>query len=186
MASEPTAGTRHFPLAGADNFRDLGGYVTSDGRTVGWGRVFRSGHLGHLTPADVAAVGRLGIRLVCDLRAPSEREDLASRFPGHPDVKVLPMPVDFPALEPGPRPAPPPRPRFRRRRARRDGARGVSRLRHRLRARLRRRAAGARRARPRSRADPLQRRQGPHAASPRPSCYWRSASHAPRSSRTTC
>ena len=92
---------RRLRLAGAENFRDLGGYATSDGRTVAWGRLFRSGHLGGLTPADVAAVRRLGIRLVCDLRAESERADVASRFPGGTDVKLIPLPVDFPALEPG-------------------------------------------------------------------------------------
>lgn len=101
MPAEVGGGPRHHLLAGADNFRDLGGYTTSDGRTVAWGRLFRSGHLGALTPADVAAVARLGIRLVCDLRAESERSDTASRFPTSTDVKVLPLPVDVPALEPG-------------------------------------------------------------------------------------
>jgi len=100
MPTEPP-GVRHYPLIGADNFRDVGGYTTSDGRTVAWGRLFRSGHLGHLTPADLAAIGRLGIRLVCDLRAESERQDVESRFPSGTDVKVLPLPVDVPALEPG-------------------------------------------------------------------------------------
>jgi protein-tyrosine phosphatase len=89
---------RHFPLAGADNFRDLGGYATSDGRTVAWGRLFRSGHLGELTDADVAAVERLGIRLICDLRAPAERVDLESRLPATAPPRVVSIPVDFPAL----------------------------------------------------------------------------------------
>lgn len=94
-------GARRLRLVGAENFRDLGGYATTDDRTVAWGRLFRSGHLGHLTDADLAAVRRLGIRLVCDLRAPSERQDVVSRFPNATDVRVLTMPVDFPALEPG-------------------------------------------------------------------------------------
>ena len=33
---------RLLPLDGPDNFRDLGGYETSDGRTVRWGQLFRS------------------------------------------------------------------------------------------------------------------------------------------------
>ena len=93
--------SRHHPLTGAENFRDLGGYATADGRTVAWGRLFRSDHLGNLTDGDVTAVRRLGIRLVCDLRAPSEREDGGSRFPADTDVRMVPLPVDFPALEPG-------------------------------------------------------------------------------------
>lgn len=100
MANEPAGRSRRLALAGADNFRDLGGYATSDGRTVAWGRLFRSGHLGRLTTPDFAAVARLGIRLVCDLRAPSERADLVSRFPTSTATKVLSLPVDFPALEP--------------------------------------------------------------------------------------
>jgi protein-tyrosine phosphatase len=102
MATDPQAGrSRHLPLAGADNFRDLGGYATSDGRTVAWGRLYRSGHLGRLTPADVAAIERLGIRLICDLRAPSERADLVSRLPAGAAANVVSLPVDFSALEPG-------------------------------------------------------------------------------------
>jgi protein-tyrosine phosphatase len=92
---------RHFPLAGADNFRDLGGYATRDGRTVAWGRLFRSGHLGGLTDGDIVAMERLGIRLVCDLRAPSERADVVSRLPSEAHASVRSFPVDFPALEPG-------------------------------------------------------------------------------------
>lgn len=99
--------TRHLPLAGAENFRDVGGYATSDGRTVAWGRLFRSSHLGHLTAEDHASIDRLGIRLVCDLRADSERADVANRFPAASPTttgtatKVLSLPIDFPALEPG-------------------------------------------------------------------------------------
>jgi protein-tyrosine phosphatase len=97
----PAGGIRHLALAGADNFRDCGGYTTSDGRTVAWGRLFRSGHLGRLTRADVTAVERLGIRLVCDLRAPAERVDLESRLPTGAPPRVVSIPVDFPALDPG-------------------------------------------------------------------------------------
>jgi len=101
MTTERTGRPRHLALAGADNFRDVGGYITSDGRTVAWGRLFRSGHLGQLTRGDVEAVGRLGIRLVCDLRAPTERADLVTRLPAGTTPRVLSLPVDFPPLEPG-------------------------------------------------------------------------------------
>jgi protein-tyrosine phosphatase len=92
---------RHLALGGADNFRDLGGYATGDGRRVAWGRLYRSGHLGRLTATDVAAVEQLGIRLICDLRATSERADMTSRLPARDPPKVISLPVDFPALEPG-------------------------------------------------------------------------------------
>ena len=99
---EPTSrGRRHLGLDGAENFRDLGGYPTDDGRRVAWGRLYRSGHLGRLTPSDVAAIARLRIRLVCDLRAASERADMTSRLPTGSPPKVVTLPIDFPALEPG-------------------------------------------------------------------------------------
>jgi hypothetical protein len=59
-------------LEGSFNFRDLGGYPARDGRTVRWGRLYRSDALHELTPADVAVLRRLGLRTVIDLR--TERE----------------------------------------------------------------------------------------------------------------
>ena len=45
--------TRSIPLVGTSNFRDLGGYVGQGGRMVRWRKLFRSDHLGALTPQDV-------------------------------------------------------------------------------------------------------------------------------------
>ena len=59
-------------LEGLHNFRDLGGYPTTDGRRVRTGRVFRSDALHRMTEADVATVRGLGIVSVIDLRAPDE------------------------------------------------------------------------------------------------------------------
>jgi len=65
---------RRLPLAQASNFRDLGGYVTKDGRTVRWGKAFRSGAMPLLTEADQALIGGLGLDAVVDLRSQEERE----------------------------------------------------------------------------------------------------------------
>jgi protein-tyrosine phosphatase len=64
---------RHLNLAGASNFRDLGGYPGTDGRTVRWRQIFRSNHLGHLTEADIEAVRRLGLKSAFDFRGTEER-----------------------------------------------------------------------------------------------------------------
>ncbi len=69
----PTANVRHFNLAGASNFRDLGGYPGRDGRTVRWGQIFRSNHLGHLTQADIEVVRGLSLKSVFDFRGSEER-----------------------------------------------------------------------------------------------------------------
>jgi protein-tyrosine phosphatase len=70
-----TVAERRIPLAGAPNFRDLGGYETEDGRHVRWGQVYRSGALAELTEADLATLDAIGINLVCDLRSDSEVEE---------------------------------------------------------------------------------------------------------------
>jgi protein-tyrosine phosphatase len=66
--------SRVLPLAGACNFRDFGGYPTSDGRRVRWRRLFRSGVMTHLHPAAIAEIRQLDVRVVCDLRRTDERQ----------------------------------------------------------------------------------------------------------------
>lgn len=58
-----------------DNFRDVGGHRTSDGRGVRTGRLYRSDSLTKLSPADAEAFEGLGIRTVIDLRRPTEVEE---------------------------------------------------------------------------------------------------------------
>lgn len=60
------------PLEGGSNFRDLGGYRTTDGRRVRRSAVFRSAHLGTLTEADRVALRQLGVRTIVDLRGVNE------------------------------------------------------------------------------------------------------------------
>jgi protein-tyrosine phosphatase len=64
---------RHLNLAGASNFRDLGGYPGMDGRRVRWRQIFRSNHLGHLTEADIEALRPLGLKSAFDFRGSEER-----------------------------------------------------------------------------------------------------------------
>jgi len=71
--SEYTVAERLLPLEGGKNFRDLGGYETADGRRVRWGRLYRSGVMTGLTDNDYRYLSGLGIGVVCDFRASSER-----------------------------------------------------------------------------------------------------------------
>lgn len=64
---------RRLSLAGAPNFRDLGGYRTGDGRQVQWGQIYRSSELGHLTAGDLETLRGLGIKSVVDFRSAGER-----------------------------------------------------------------------------------------------------------------
>ena len=85
------APARHLNLAGASNFRDLGGYQTRDGRTVRWRQIFRSNHLAHLTEQDVAVVRTLGVKSAFDFRGVTER---AEALCGMTDITVHSLPVE--------------------------------------------------------------------------------------------
>lgn len=77
-------------LQGAPNFRDLGGYLNTEGACVRHGRVFRSEGLARLTEADLTAVAGLNISLLYDLRGHEERQREPNRWPeGRPLQTIL-------------------------------------------------------------------------------------------------
>lgn len=67
-------------LQAVHNFRDLGGYELGDGRTIGWGRLFRADGLYRLTDGDLDVMDAIGVRTVIDLRSSSEI-DANGRYP---------------------------------------------------------------------------------------------------------
>ena len=73
---------RRLPLEGTDNFRDLGGYETADGRFVRWGLLYRSNDLADLTNDDLRYLAKMRVRLVCDFRSDGERRRDPNRAPG--------------------------------------------------------------------------------------------------------
>ena len=78
----PNHPQRVWPLQGATNFRDLGGYPGHEGRPVRWRRLFRSDHLGGLTEADKAVLVELGLAKAFDFRGQAERAAVAYELPG--------------------------------------------------------------------------------------------------------
>jgi protein-tyrosine phosphatase len=88
MSASPA---RHLNLSGASNFRDLGGYATSDGRTVRWRQIFRSNHLGHLTDDDISILRELGVRSAFDFRGTEER---TAALCGVSEITVHSLPVE--------------------------------------------------------------------------------------------
>jgi protein-tyrosine phosphatase len=85
------APARHLSLAGASNFRDLGGYPARNGQIVRWRQIFRSNHLGHLTDDDIAVVRGLGVRSAFDFRGAEERQTALCLMD---DVMVHSLPVE--------------------------------------------------------------------------------------------
>jgi protein-tyrosine phosphatase len=81
-------------LEGTVNFRDLGGYETSEGRRVRWGKVFRSDHLSRLTDRDIAFLQRMKIQCVCDFRTSAEAQKRPDRLPGDGPGAYLHLPID--------------------------------------------------------------------------------------------
>ena len=64
-------------MDGITNFRGIGGLPTTDGRTTVGGLLWRSGHLGRASDADLVRLHALGIRTVVDLR-----NEVDSRYEG--------------------------------------------------------------------------------------------------------
>ena len=84
---------RHIRLQGQANFRDLGGYQTSDCRTVKWRQVYRSGRLPKLTDDDVNQIVELGIRTVVSLLTEDDIDVYGpDRLPS--GVRELSLPID--------------------------------------------------------------------------------------------
>ena len=79
-------------LDGASNFRDLGGYTSTEG-VVRTGEVYRSDRLAGLTDADVAVLDDLGIRTVVTLLTADDVEEYGpDRMPA--GSRLVELPID--------------------------------------------------------------------------------------------
>lgn len=85
---------RVLPVRGAVNFRDIGGYETTDGKQVAWGKIFRSDAIDKLTDADVALMDKKGIHTVVDLRGTSEAKSAPDRLVANTDYVLSPAGSD--------------------------------------------------------------------------------------------
>lgn len=74
-------GLRRLPLEGQNNFRDLGGYQTIDGKTVKWGLLFRSGQLSNLTDNDLNYLSSIPLQTIIDFRTAEERNSQVAKLP---------------------------------------------------------------------------------------------------------
>lgn len=77
------------------NFRDLGGIPAADGKSVCYGKLYRSGHLGKIKPEVAEKLrDRTGLRTVVDLRAPAELSHKRDIVPEGVDYLHLPPLTD--------------------------------------------------------------------------------------------
>jgi len=63
------------------NFRDIGGLETKDGRTVKWGKIYRSDNLSKLKSSELKKFNDLNIKTVFDLRTTSEIKGKEDHLP---------------------------------------------------------------------------------------------------------
>ena len=70
--SAASADERVIGFHGQPNFRDIGGYATSDGREIRSGLIYRSGELPRLTDNDVKKLQALGVKTVVNFLTPNE------------------------------------------------------------------------------------------------------------------
>ena len=70
---------RVMPMDALVNFRDLGGYLTADGRRTKWGKLLRSAAHDAITDRDVAYLQKLGLKTVVDYRSTYEEKERPDR-----------------------------------------------------------------------------------------------------------
>jgi len=85
---------RHVVLQGAANFRDLGGYTTTDGHHVKWGKVYRSADISQLTAADLSELTKLNITYDVDLRGHQESAQSPDKLNPNTDYILCPAGSD--------------------------------------------------------------------------------------------
>ncbi len=73
------------------NFRDIGGYYTSDSRQLKWGKIYRSADLSSATLYDQEKIRRLKIKTVIDFRS----EKTTRKYPIllHPSINKIALPL---------------------------------------------------------------------------------------------
>ncbi|MCX7357551.1 MAG: tyrosine-protein phosphatase [Alphaproteobacteria bacterium] len=64
------------------NFRDFGGWETTDGAKVVRGKLWRSAAFSDASDADIARLNDMNVRFLVDLRRPEERRHEPNKWPG--------------------------------------------------------------------------------------------------------
>lgn len=82
---------RLLPIKNGYNFRDLGGYPTTDGHTTKWHRLIRSGSLARLDQADLKCLEKVPVKVDIDLRAPAEITAAPDHVPATAQYYQLPV-----------------------------------------------------------------------------------------------
>lgn len=90
MSQVADSAARLLNLQGAINFRDMGGYKTTNGRQVKWNKVFRSADLSQLSMQDLQLLTQKHINTIIDFRSNEEVSKAKDQLPIHANYLQLP------------------------------------------------------------------------------------------------
>ena len=85
---------RLLPMDGAHNTRELGGYKTTDGKSIKWGMLYRSDKLSDISKTDQKYLQTLGIKKIVDFRSEEEKTEDPDIIPEGIDYIEMPISVD--------------------------------------------------------------------------------------------
>lgn len=91
--SSPLASDRVIHLKGTTNTRDIGGYQTTDMRTLRWGQIIRSDNLSRLTADDFKKLEDMGLKTVIDLRTEKEHDESPTIWQGDHPPRFFHFPI---------------------------------------------------------------------------------------------
>jgi protein-tyrosine phosphatase len=94
VAQVADSNRREVRVQGASNFRDMGGYMTTDGHHVRWGRIYRSADISRLTPADLDTLRNRRITCDVDLRGTPESAQAPDKLNPGTDYLLCPAGSD--------------------------------------------------------------------------------------------
>ncbi len=80
-------------LEGTSNTRDIGGYQTSDLRTLRWRQIIRSENLSRLTASDFQKLEEIGVKTVIDLRTDREHDQSPTVWLGDNPPRFFHFPI---------------------------------------------------------------------------------------------
>ncbi|MEM1137677.1 MAG: tyrosine-protein phosphatase [Bacteroidota bacterium] len=78
---------------GTTNFRDLGGYENIHGKTIKWGKIYRSDRLNKLSEEDQDMLLALKVNTIVDFRRNDEVKAFPNSLPKEKNINIIHLPV---------------------------------------------------------------------------------------------